>query len=261
MKGEVLIVSDDERLWVLRRSLLAAGLKVETAPDGFYATLSLERRRPTAILMPSRLSDMTAIELSNILADDPALADVRRVLLLFIGDQGVDPAAGGASRKELAASFDLVIPDGLPEELIAERVVALIGSGSAFSGNGLSGNLGTVDFAQLIQLLGGSREPGVLHLELGHGAPIEARIYFDRGEIVHCAWGDEDGEEAFRTILRMALVEPARFRYQQLPRAGLFKVPKTLNSPAHRLLLTAAAQIDEEDRESASTPGEEGFCA
>lgn len=255
MSARVLLVGEDDRLTPLRLCLLAAGLEVETAPDGFYATLYLERRRPAAVLVPLHLQDMTAAELGTILADDPTLAEVRRVLVPLAGDE---LAGGELAGGELADTFDLVLPAGVADELLAERVATLVDpERQTDDGADLSGSLATVDFAQLTQLLAGSRAPGVLRLDLGQGEDGEARIYFDRGEIVHCTWGEASGGRAFRDILRAALAEPAPFHYERLSTAEIFKLPKSLTGSVTRLLLTAAAEIDEEDRMALPATGRE----
>jgi CheY-like chemotaxis protein len=231
----------------LRRSLAADGFEVEVAPDGFYATQVLERRRPAAVLAPVRLPDMEAAELAQILSSDPELRAVRRILVPLPGEPLPDAAT--------AARFDLVLPPETTPQQAAFRIhLALAPEPAPAPGAiepgappSLSGTLGAVDFAQLAQLLAESRLAGVL----GVGMPgEEAFVYFDRGEVVHCAWGALRGREAFREILRGALSGGAPFRYRRLGLPEAFRVPKTLGLPAQRLLLDSAVELDQ------STAGE-----
>lgn len=247
MSTEVLVVGGDG-LDRLRRCLTEAGFEVESAPDGFYATLFLERRRPAAVLVPTRLPDMKPQELGRILADDEALAAVQRILVPLPGE--------GAPDAETAAEFDFVAPADTPPERLASRIAAAIDprrpraapeaeseprleAGTEVS---LSGTFEAVDFAQLTQLLATTRLAGVLRIDLEGG---EGLIYFDRGEVIHCAWGETEGWPAFREVLRAALSTCAPFRYHRLAAAEVFRLPKTLGAPVTRLLLSAAVELDE----------------
>lgn len=254
MSADVLLVAGD-RLTRLVECLAAAGLEVEIAPDAFYATLLLERQRPAAVLVPGRLPDMEPRELGRILADDPALAAVRRILVALPGDDAPDA--------ETAAAFELVLAASSPEQL-ATAIARAIDSprprpapappaqppaepaGEAEAASepevSLSGSFEAVDFAQLTQLLATTRQAGVLRIDLDGG---EGLIYFDRGEVIHCAWGKAEGWTAFREVLRAALSTRAPFRYQRLSAAEVFRLPKSLGAPVTRLLLAAAVELDE----------------
>jgi hypothetical protein len=223
----LLVCGDAPGLAPLRRSLAAAGLEVEVAPDGFYTTLLVERRRPDAVVVPSSLPDMAARELGQILSGDPQLAAVLRVLAPLAGEPPTDPGT--------AEPFHLVLPPAAPPERRAMLLVA------ALDGRGPQA-LDAVDFAQLLQLLGESRLGGVLTIELPDG---EARVSFHRGEVVHCAWAGLEGLPAFCEVLRASLGSGAAFRYDRLTTTAAFRLPRTIGSPVQRLLLAAAVDLDE----------------
>ena len=240
----------------LRRSLAAGGFEVEVAPDGFYATQVLERRRPAAVLAPVRLPDMGADELAQILASDPALRAVRRILVPLPGEPLPDAAT--------ASGFHLVLPpETTPQQAALLVQVALTpepaapGADEPGAPPSLSGTLGAVDFAQLAQLLAESRLAGVLGVGLPGG---EGFVYFDRGEIVHCVWGALRGRAAFREILRAALSGGAPFRYRRLGLPEAFRLPKTLGLTVQRLLLDVAVELDQAtvDRSPAHRGGSAG---
>jgi CheY-like chemotaxis protein len=224
------------------RSLVAAGFEVELAPDGCYATQVLERRRPAAVVAPVRMPDMEAGELAQLLTADPELGAVRRILAPLAGEPLPDA--------ETARRFDLVLPPGTPPPqaaflvhlaLAAAPAAAVPGAPEPGPPPSLSGTLGAIDFAQLAQLLAESRLAGVLGVGLPGG---EGFVYFDRGEIVHSAWGALRGHDAFREILRAALAGGAPFRYRRLSLAEAFRLPRTLGLPVQRLLLDAAVELD-----------------
>jgi CheY-like chemotaxis protein len=219
--------------------LAETGFEVETAPDGFYATTLLERSRPAAVVTAAELPDMEPVELAEILAGDPMLAGVRRVLVTAPGAPPPDAA--------VAALFDLVLPPGTPRQSAALLAIALaagspaVAAGAPVEAASLTGTLGAVDFPQLVQMLAASRLAGALHLGL---AP-EASVYFDRGEVIHCAWGRLHGWSAFREVLRAALAGDAPFQYWRLGLAEAFRVPRTLGAPVQELLLDAAIELDQ----------------
>lgn len=219
--------------------LTEAGFEVETAPDGFYATTLLERSRPAAVVAAAELPDMEPVELAQILAGDPALAGVQRVLVTAPGAPPPDAA--------VAALFDLVLPPGTPRQAAALLAIALDtrspakAAGAPGEAASLTGTLGAVDFPQLVQMLAASGLAGALHL----GFTPEASVYFDRGEVIHCAWGPLQGRSAFREVLRAALAADAPFQYWRLGLAEAFRVPRSLGSPVQELLLNAAIELDQ----------------
>lgn len=245
-----------EALDTLRRNLAADGFEVEVVPDGFYATQVLERRRPAAVVAPVRLSDMEADELAQILASDPALKSVRRILVPLPGDPLPDAAT--------AVRFDLVLPPETPPQQAVVRIHLALAPEPAPAPDAvepgapasLSGTLGAVDFAQLAQLLAESRLAGVL----GVGLPgEEGFVYFDRGEVVHSAWGTLRGRDAFREILRGALSGGAPFRYRRLGLPEAFRLPRTIGLPIQRLLLDVAVELDQSS--AAASPVHRGGSA
>ena len=259
MKPLVLLIGDGETARGLEAALAQAGCRVETAPDGFYATLALERKNPVAVVVPYELDDMPAAELGAILAEDPNLADVRRVLI------GVPPDVhGGATGDELRRAFDLVISSAVSPSRLADGVCSFILPRRNEATGGLRGNLDAVDFPELVQLLAGSGDAGVLLLKLPDetrlGVDGRARLYFDRGKIVHCTFGEESGERAFDSVLDVALAGRAEFRYQRLSREEIFKLPRSLHGRADQVLLSAAARRDARQWEAGAESGR-GRCS
>lgn len=219
--------------------LAEAGFEVETAPDGFYATTLLERSRPAAVVTAAELPDMEPAELAQILAGDPVMAGVQRVLVTAPGAPPPEAA--------VAALFDLVLPPGTARQSAALLAIALEARAPAAAADtpteaaSLTGTLGAVDFPQLVQMLAASRLAGALHL----GFTPEASVYFDRGEVIHCAWGPFLGRSAFREVLRAALAGDAPFQYWRLGLAEAFRIPRSLGGPVQQLLLDAAIEIDQ----------------
>lgn len=239
MKPRILLVEGSlEGQSELGRALEDAGFEVVVAPDGFFATTLLERNRPAMLLTGTELPDMGALELMQILADDPHLADLRRVLL--------PRAADGEVPQELAAAFDLVLPPGVaPAHLAAilRRSLATPSLTSPAPAPSLKGTLDALEFASLAQLLGNAELTGVLRLTF---EPGEGLIYFDRGQVVHAVFGEARGMEAFVAVTRNAgATAGAAFRFEKLGTAEVFCLPRSLGTSIHKLLLAAAVELDE----------------
>lgn len=253
MKRSVLLVGGDlGAVAALGQALAEAGFNVEASPDGFYAALVLERDRPAAVVVPSSLPDMSCKELGQILASDPDLAAVQRILLPLDPQQLPDA--------ETAALFQLVLPAGEAPERIAFLVQGLLEPGRSPGGReaSLSGTLDAVDFPQLIQLLAEARLGGVLRLDLAAG---EGLVYFHRGEVIHCSWGDLEGIAAFREVLRSSLAAGSPFRYEKLTNTEAFRIPRTIGGPVPRLILSAAVDLDETGDPSVAASGRGGSSA
>jgi len=99
----------------------------------------------------------------------------------------------------------------------------------------LMGNLESMPFADVVQLLHVTQKTGVLGLRAGDQS---GGVCFQSGEVVH-AWVDDlKGEEAF---YRMAAWKKARFGFSSVPR----KEPHTVEQPTMTLLMEAMRRVDE----------------
>ncbi len=99
----------------------------------------------------------------------------------------------------------------------------------------LMGNLESMPFGDVIQLLNVTQKTGVLGLRSGE---LSGGIYFQGGEVVH-AWVDQlKGEEAF---FRLAALKKARFGFSSVPR----KEPHTIEQPTMTLLMESMRRLDE----------------
>ncbi len=99
----------------------------------------------------------------------------------------------------------------------------------------LMGNLESMPFADVIQLLHVTQKTGVLGLRNGS---LSGGIYFRGGEVVHAWTGELKGEEAF---YRLATWKKARFGFNTVPR----EEPHTVEQPTMTLLMEAMRRLDE----------------
>lgn len=106
----------------------------------------------------------------------------------------------------------------------------------------LMGNLESMPFADVIQLLNVTQKTGVLGLREGQSS---GGVYFQGGEVVHAWVGDLKGEDAF---YKMAAWKKARFGFNGVPR----QEPHTIEQPTMTLLMEAMRRLDEVDRGGAA---------
>lgn len=103
----------------------------------------------------------------------------------------------------------------------------------------MTGTLGLFSLVDLFQLLSGASRTGRLSVDHPGGA---ARIYFDKGDVVHAQFGDVEGEEA---VYALFADERGTFEF----RAGLAATRTTIDLKTQNLVLEAVRRLDEGRRD------------
>lgn len=103
----------------------------------------------------------------------------------------------------------------------------------------MTGTLGLFSLVDLFQLLGGAARTGRLAVDHPRGP---ARIYFDKGEVVHAEFGDEEGAAA---VYALFADERGTFHF----RAGLAAPRTSMGMRAQNVVLEAVRRLDEERRD------------
>lgn len=227
---------------------LAPDVKLDYAPDGFYALTMIERERPDLLLLSSAMAGLSAAEVAGIIHNDPVHRGVRLGLL-----------ATAAERAGLGADLqvDLEFDAGLSPAELAREIRGLTagppehGRSARPSRSGppiqtLSGSLSVLGLSDLVQALSDARSAGRLTIEWSDGT---ATIHLAGGRILDAAWDDWRGEEAFLEILsRGGKDREGDFRFEAMPWNELFARPRTINRTVRELLLTTAIALDESGR-------------
>lgn len=113
---------------------------------------------------------------------------------------------------------------------------------------GVTGTLGLFSLVDLFQLLAAARRTGRLTIE----HPVTgARIYFDRGQVVHAEFGELAGEDAIYTLFAD---ERGAFEF----RLGLPSPAKSIRVGTENLVLEAMRRLDEVNKGMSPTPGGAG---
>lgn len=108
----------------------------------------------------------------------------------------------------------------------------------------MTGTLGLFSLVDLIQLLSGAGRSGRLLIQHPRG---DAKIYFEKGEIVHAWFGEVKGEEAV-----YALFEDERGTFEFV--GGLPALEHTVEMGTQNLVLEAVRRLDESRRDQDEPP-------
>jgi DNA-binding MarR family transcriptional regulator len=108
----------------------------------------------------------------------------------------------------------------------------------------VTGTLGLFSLVDLFQLLASSSRTGRLAVEHPMG---KARVYFDKGRVVHAEFNNVHGEEA---VYALFADERGSFEFQ----IGLPAPEETVNTSTENLMLEAIRRLDEALRDSTTVP-------
>ena len=107
----------------------------------------------------------------------------------------------------------------------------------------LQGSLDVMDLAEVTQAIALGGKTGSLVVAFSAG---EGPMLFEVGRLVHASFAGRTGEDAFAALIQTSQRESqAAFRFNQMGRAELVPLPKTISRSVDQLLLSIAAGIDE----------------
>jgi CheY-like chemotaxis protein len=105
------------------------------------------------------------------------------------------------------------------------------------------GSMEVMELADLTQAIAGGGKSGRLILALPQGGGL---VLFEKGRVVHAEYRNTVGEEAFAALLAACHADGAgRFCFLPSPAGEASGLPRTIDKPVDRLLLSSATAIDE----------------
>jgi CheY-like chemotaxis protein len=220
---------------------------VSVAEGGFYALTRLERSHPDLVVVWADTGDMPGEELCSIARGDPAMENVRVVLLHADGQPGpllseVRTIPLSSTPPEIAAAIHGFLGLQPPEEPGSREggpLSPILASPSAPGGFG--GELDMIRAATLVQTIAHGGLTGCLHLFFGS---TEGKVYFWGGRVIHAKLGILSGELAFEVMIADAEeCVNASFRFDPCDVRKILEVPETISSKMHVMLLGAAALL------------------
>jgi len=234
----------DSNVFFARRlveALRAAQFEVIHATQAGYALTMLEWSPPRVILCSTNLRGIAAYDLPKLVHADKITAHIP-ILAMGEGDR---QALMGALR----AGFDDYVDRRLGPENVAAHVRAFLRSREQgfqptqmlhTSETALEGNLSHLDLPGIIQMLGHSRQTGVLYVNAG---AVDGIIFLHGGDVVHAEAGECAGEEAVVNIIKACNgVEEGTYKF--VP--GSTATTRTILRSVTELMLVALREIDEE---------------
>ena len=193
----------DSNVFFARRlveALRKEQFEVVHATQAAYALTMLEWSPPAVILCSTSLSGIGAYDLPKLVHADKATAQIP-VLAMGEGDRQALMVA-------FRAGCDDYIDRRVGPENVAAHVRAFLRSREEgfqptqmldSSQTVLEGNLSHLDLPGIIQMLGHSRQDGVLYVNAGR---IDGVISFAGGDVIHAEAGELIGDEAVVRIVK-----------------------------------------------------------
>ena len=255
---------------MVANALTIAGFEVAAAPNGASAVTMLEWECPDVIVSSAKVQDMDGYELFTLVRRHPTTLDTPFLLLA-----GRDrPTALAAAE----AGVNMVLTGDVALDVIVARVAELLKDGDGPGAQpdppdrvrrqapGRRASLGghrerrweARPVPRRGQLAGLARRDGSGRGHPGHrprrqdglpGRGILRRrgpMLFQVGRLVHASFSGRTGEDAFAALIQTSQRESqAAFRFNQMGRAELVPLPKTISRSVDQLLMSIAAGIDE----------------
>ena len=264
----LLVESRAESREALGRALVEAGYEVTLAASGSFAVSALEAEYPDVIVSGAKVQDMDGYELFTRVRKDPTTSDTPFLLLAGWNRPAALAASEAGANMVLTGEFtlDTVVsrvgelvahagaaaqerpPDRVRARPAMEPLWAAVETARARSAReagkaSFQGSLGVMELAEVTQAIALGGKSGCLVLALTAG---DGLMRFEGGRLVHASFGRQTGEAAFAALIQASQHETdASFRFEQVDRADLSHLPKTISRSVDQLLLSIAADIDE----------------
>jgi DNA-binding response OmpR family regulator len=246
-KQQILLVdADPSSARLLEVSLRSAGFTVATAASAESALGKLEHGVPDLILTDVRLPGADGFAFVKRVRARPELAEVP---VVFLTEQG--------ALDDKLRGLELGVDDYLAKPIMVREVISRVQlllarkkqqriAAEPLARTPFSGSLEDVAVVDLLQTIAVSAKSGVASLKRGDR---EARLFFDRGQIIDAEVGDLAGEEA---VYRLFTWTTGTFEleFRAIERA------RVIEAPPHALLMEGLRRMDELGRLAEQLPPE-----
>ncbi len=232
-RHRVLVVDPNlEETVVLQLRMVEQGFDVHVAHGSLDAKREMEAHDFSAILCEIELEHRDAgFALRELAARiEPSASWV------FLSSRG--------SRTTAQRVFDMDVDDLLikpvSHDVVAAKLKQLIERRAhRITARGVAGDLSQMGFPEIVQVLGHGRKTCALHIASGE---CRGEVHFRQGRVVHAAFGDIVGPDAFYRMV--ALRDEGGFRVDPTG----FDFTPTIDASPEALLLEGARRLDEELR-------------
>ena len=246
-KAAKILLIDSNVLFAKRLSdaLKREGFEVTTNTQAAFALTAIEYDPPAAIICATRMREMGALEIAQIIHADSKNSGLP---IIATGD-----GSQGALMEAFQAGCDDYVDRHLPVATIAAHVKSIIVSKVhgfqptqmlGQQDTSLSGNLTHQDLTGVMQMLGQAHQTGALTI---NSADADGVLFFDAGIIVHAECGSLFGDEAVVDIIKSCVRAGSgvyKFVY------GASSAQRTVLRSATDLMLDAMREFDESARDT-----------
>jgi CheY-like chemotaxis protein len=233
--GTVLVVDPAEMASAtLGPPLAADGYEVTCSADAAEAAAKIAQKKPDLIILAASLPDESGASFCRRMKRDKVTAGIPIIVLLSEADEKL-------AAECLRAGAEDVLSKPVPLELLFLKLQRFIDAAgetetkSAATAAGVSGSLADMAFTDMIQILSAGGKSVEIRMS---SANAEGRIFLQGGKIIHAAVGDQQGEEAFYTMMSwregsFSMRPPAEFP------------ERTIHTDAMGLLMEGAKRLDD----------------
>lgn len=224
----IVLVDDEEALaWSLSSRLVRAypGYRVETANDGETALTMIGDAPLDLLIADIRMPGMSGIDL--VLAVRNRWPKLPVIVMTAFKSVDIARIHAGPFTGFLEKPFEFERLCELVDEALAVRPQT-----------GFSGAISVQTLPDIVQLYVLSSATGLLSVKNG---PVEGRVYFSQGSILHAVTPSNVGDEAFYEIMMWSTGEFSM-------RTGAAAPERSVGSNWQELLMESVRRIDEERR-------------
>ncbi|MEL7059953.1 MAG: response regulator [Acidobacteriota bacterium] len=235
MRTRVFMVDDEADLvWTTTRHFRRErpDLEFRGFSDPIEALQAINKNPPHLLITDLRMEKLDGLELIQVARERSP------DLLVLIATAYSSPEVS-ARASELGALRVFEKPYN-HRELISTVDRALVKLSS------FSGQLSLPVLSDLVQMLALSQRVAALRITQGEASGV---MWFDRGELVHCEYGEIEGRPAFLELLRL---KRGKFQMEYEEPAP----KRTIEEPVNHLLLDSFREIDESNRDAEAATNE-----
>lgn len=254
-----LIISADEAQLEAIRTRFAnrfgSNAQLLVADSALYALTVCEQTPPTLIVCGKTLTDMSGLELYNLVREDVGFARIPFILLDSeqqgrAGFMPIDDVLTTAAHPAdvLRVTFKLITQSGA----FTENRTLNRDDVRRFKPTGTVKAEGTLEVLTLFDLalsLGQSKQSGKLYVLLGD---TESTILFSKGQLVGAGVEALSGEAAVLRIFKLAQAKPNAEFYFEASDQPVHASFHTIDMPINELLLKMAVRLDHQEETATS---------
>ena len=237
----VYVTSDIAKAAHFEEACISAGFVANHSDSGFYALTMLEHSKPDAIICASHVGDMTGLEFYDIVRSDSAYD---KCLFILLDESAKEMFHSPLDLALSETSTPRVLINNLEYMHIQKQSTIAMPSrllNAAKQDAKMTGTLEIVTLFDLVMSLNQNRNSGELLVDI---EGCEARLIFQKGELIHASYEGQEGKDALINVfLGAELADNPSFQFVTLD-AQHPSIKRTIETPVKELLFKVAVELD-----------------